>query len=268
MIIKWKWGGQSEKSDKQRLNAYWRQFIISLFTSNASPSGEHIHPCEGEAMTTSTKAPALPETSGTSRAPVTRKFTVEEYYRMAEVGILQPDERLELIDGEIIIMAPIGNPHATGVRRIERVFGRVLGDAVTISGQNPVLVGEHSTPQPDVAILRFREDDYSGKPPSAEDVLLLVEISDTTLAYDREVKVNLYAEANIPETWIMNLVEDCIESFTGPGPGGYSTHTIYRRGDRFSSSMLPDVEFAVDDLLPPAPAEENNEEQSVSPAQE
>ena len=91
-------------------------------------------------MTTPTKAPANSEQSEAAGIPNVRKFTVEEYYRMAEVGILRPDERVELIDGEIMLMAPIGNPHATGVRRVERVIGRAAGDEVTISGQNPVLV--------------------------------------------------------------------------------------------------------------------------------
>jgi Uma2 family endonuclease len=187
-------------------------------------------------------------------SPQRRKFTVDEYYRMAKVGILHPDERVELIDGAIVLMAPIGNPHATGVRRIERVFSQVAGDAVTISGQNPVHLHEHSNPQPDVAILRYRGDDYSGKPPSAEDVLLVIEVSDSTLTYDRDVKLNHYAQANIPETWLMNLVDDCIEGFTQPGPDGYAQHTIYRRGDTISPSTLPDVEFAVNDLLPPVDA--------------
>ena len=200
-------------------------------------------------MTTPAKAPARPVPKLECN---TRKFTVEEYYRMAEVGILRPDERVELINGEVIVMAPIGNPHATGVRRIERVFSQTAGSSVTISGQNPVLIGERSTPQPDVAILRYREDDYFGKLPSAEDVLLVIEVSDTSLAYDRNVKVNLYAQANIPETWITNLPEDCIEAFTGPGPNGYTQHTIYQRGDRIAPSTLPGVEFAVEDLLPPA----------------
>ncbi|MCY4366421.1 MAG: Uma2 family endonuclease [Chloroflexi bacterium] len=213
-------------------------------------------------MTTPTKTPAQTAKSEAKEFPKTRKFTVGEYYRMAEVGILHPDERVELICGEIVLMAPIGNPHATGVRRIERFFSRALGDAVTISGQNPVLVGEHSTPQPDIAVLLFREDDYSGKSPSSEDVLLLVEVSDSTLAYDREVKLSLYAQASIPETWIMNLVDDCIESFTEPGPDGYSRNTVYRRGDRIAPSTVADVEFEVEDLLPPVPLSTDSEIQN------
>ena len=209
-------------------------------------------------MTTPTKVPAAPapvESPHSSPSPERRKFTVDEYYRMAEVGILHPDERVELINGEILVMSPIGNPHASGVRRLERVVGRAVGDAATISGQNPVRLGNYSDLQPDVTVLRYREDDYFGKPPAAEDILLVIEVSDSSLAYDRGTKANMYAAANVPETWVMNLVEDCIESFTGPGPEGYSNHTIYRRGDTISPSALPDVEFAVDDLLPPAPEE-------------
>ena len=210
-------------------------------------------------MTTPTKTPTQPaqtETAGISKSvstsPEHRKFTVDEYYRMAEVGILRPDERVELIDGEIILMAPMGNPHATGVRRLERVWHDTAGNAVTVSGQCPIRLSEYADPEPDVAILRYREDDYSGKPPSADDVLLIIEVSDTTLAYDRDVKAVLYAQANIPETWVMNLSDDCIESFTEPSSEGYSRHTVYQRGDRISPSTISGVEFAVEDLLPPA----------------
>lgn len=121
-------------------------------------------------------------------------------------------------------------------------------------------MNEGSDPQPDVAILRYREDDYTGKLPAAEDVLLLIEVSDSTLAYDRGTKLNLYAQANIPETWLMNLPEDCIEAYTQPGPDGYAQHAIHRRGDTISPSTLPDVRLAVDDLLPPAPAEPESQE--------
>ena len=208
-------------------------------------------------MTTPTKAPPQPAQMETLAPPETRKFTVEEYYRMADVGILQPDEKVELINGEIIVMSPMGNPHATGVRRLERVWHNAVGNAAIVSGQCPIRLGEYADLEPDVAILRYREDDYAGKPPGGEDVLLIIEVSETSLAYDRGTKADIYARFNIPETWVMNLPEDCIESFTGPGPNGYANHTIYRRGDRISPSTLPDVEFAVEDLLPPMVSESN-----------
>ena len=205
-------------------------------------------------MTTPTKAPPKPAPAETQYSPETRKFSVEEYYRMAEVGILHPDERVELIDGAIIVMAPMGNPHATAVRRLERVWHNAAGNAVTVSGQCPIRLGEYADLEPDVAILRYREDDYYGKPPSAEDVLLAIEVSDSTLDYDRGTKADIYARFDVPETWIMNLPGDCIEGFSEPGLDGYAKHTVYRRGDKISPVSLPDVEFAVDDLLPPADA--------------
>ena len=202
-------------------------------------------------MTTPTKAPPKPAETETLAPPETRKFTVDEYYRMAEAGILYPDERVELIEGEIIVMAPMGHLHIGTVNRWNRFFGEQARRRYTVQIQSAIRLGAHSQPEPDVAILRFREDDYLSGMASPADVFLVVEISDTTLDSDRQVKVLLYAQANIPETWLMNLVEDCIESFTGPGPEGYANHTIYRRGDRISPSTLPDVEFAVEDLLPP-----------------
>ena len=201
-------------------------------------------------MATPTKAPAQP-------APKverdTRKFTVEEYYRMAEVGILHPDERVELICGEIILMPPIGPLHNSSADRSTYHFSQQNGGRYIVRSQGSVRIDEGSEPQPDIALLRFRDDFYAHAQPGPADILLVIEIAHSTLAYDRNTKVNLYAAAKIPETWIMNLVEDCIESFTGPDPNGYANHVIYRRGDRITPEALPDVEFAVEDLLPPVP---------------
>ena len=210
-------------------------------------------------MTTPTKAPIQPaptESPGTAKSPERRKFTVDEYYRMAEVGILHPDERVELIDGEIVLMAPIGPLHLWSVNRWNLVFAQLVVDGrVVVQIQNPILLGDNSQPEPDVALLTPESQGNPATIPGPDSVFLAIEVSDTTLAYDRGTKVNLYAEASIPETWIMNLVEDCIEAFTQPGPDGYAQHAIYRRGDTISPSTLPDVEFAVEDLLPPAPEE-------------
>ena len=209
-------------------------------------------------MTTPTKAPAQPaptETPGAATSPMRRKFTVDEYYRMAEVGILRPDERVELIDGEIIRMVPIGEPHAVGVDNLTLPFAEIARGHFIVRVQGPIRLTSGSELNPDVVLLHLRQGNYINGHPGPDDVILVIEVSDTTLAYDRGEKLNLYAEANIPETWIMNLVEDCIESFTQPGPDGYAQHAIYRRGDTISPSTLPDVEFAVDDLLPPAPEE-------------
>jgi len=179
-----------------------------------------------------------------------RKFTVAEYYRMAEVGILDRDERVELIDGEIVVMAPMGERHANGVRRIDRVLHRVLGDAGIISVQCPLRLDDHSEPEPDIALLRFREDGYIAHPGPA-DVLVVMEVSDSTLDFDREVKSKRYAAAGIPEMWVMNLPGDCLDRLDQPGPAGYARHTVFRRGEKISPAALPDLAFAVADLLPP-----------------
>ena len=207
-------------------------------------------------MTTPTTAPAQPATKFECE---TRKFTVEEYYRMAEAGILHPDERLELICGEIVLMAPIGKPHAVGLRRVDRVLQRALEGVAIVSAQNPIHLGPYSEPEPVVAVLRLKVDEYLSEHPEPGDILLVVEIADTTLSQDKQVKTLLYAQASIPETWIMNLVDDCIETSTGPGPEGYANHTIYRRGDRIALSTLPEADFAVEDLLPPVVQKVANE---------
>ena len=215
-------------------------------------------------MTTPTKAPPQPAPAATLN---TRKFTVDEYYRLAEVGILQPDERVELVNGEILLMPLIGPLHAATVDHWTRIFMERASNRYTVRNQNPVRLGERSEPVPDLAILRYRERGYFGSHPRPEDTLLVIEVADSTLAYDRRTKAILYAQANIPETWIMNLPEECIESFTEPGPEGYAQRSVYRRGDRISPASLQDVEFAVDDLLPPVVEEQGTNEEGGTPTE-
>ena len=228
-----------------------------------NPATHKLETCQtskwGVTMTTSTKLPARPAETEAQEIPKSRKFTVDEYYRMAEVGILHPEERVELINGEIIAMAPIGPLHAETVEHWSNAIKERIPHPYIVRSQNPVTLGENLQPIPDLAIVRRRTGGYYGSHPEPDEIIVVIEVSDSSLAHDRDVKVPLYAQANIPETWLMNLVEDCIESFTGPGPNGYANHTIYRRGDRISPSTLPDVEFAVDDLLPPAPQAQDTE---------
>ena len=197
-------------------------------------------------------------TTAPVQAPVvsreTRKFTVEEYFRMVEAGILLEDERVELIEGEILLMPPISPGHIGGVTRNVRVFGSSANARYTLQIRGLVRLNEHSAPEPDITLLKFREDDYFFAHATPEDILLVVEVADSSLNYDREVKAHIYGRAGIPETWVLNLPEDCIERFTEPGPDGYAQHDILRRGDKVSPAALPDLELAVEDLLPPAVA--------------
>ena len=183
-----------------------------------------------------------------------RKFTVAEYYRMGEVGILHHTERVELIDGVIIVMSPIGSPHFSGVNRLNRVFAEQARGRYIVSVQNPVHLDDYGEPQPDLALLRPREDEYFNSHPGPGDTLLAVEVSDSTLAFDLRVKSQRYAAAGIPEMWVMNLPGDCLERLDEPGPEGYGRRTTFRRGDKISPAALPDLELAVEDLLPPRPA--------------
>ncbi len=202
--------------------------------------------------TTPVKAPAI--------VLETRKFTVAEYFRMVEAGVLQPRERVELIEGEILLMPPMGHPHRSGVTRYTRVFGRLAGERFSLMVQVPLRLDEHSAPEPDLALLKFREDDYLFHQEVPEDVLLVIEIADSSLTYDREIKAHVYGRAGIPEAWVVNLTGDCIERFREPGPNGYAQHTILRRGERVTPVSLPEIELAVADLLlPPTPAEPGQE---------
>ena len=150
-----------------------------------------------------------------------RQFTVEEYKRMIEVGILTKYDRVELIKGEIVQMAAIGRRHAACVNRLAELFIRRLGQVVTVGVQNPVELNDNSEPQPDLALLRRRADFYEAGHPKPENVLLLVEVADTTVESDREVKIPLYAMSNIPEVWLVNINERSLEVYREPAPNAY-----------------------------------------------
>ena len=178
-----------------------------------------------------------------------RLFTVDEYHRMAEAGILGEDDRVELIEGEIVEMTPIGSRHAAVVDRLNRLFSRRAGEHVIVRVQNPIRLGERSEPQPDVTLLRFREDFYASSHPGPEDVLLVVEVAETSAEYDRRVKVPLYARFGIPEAWLVDLEGEAVEVYRDPSPEGYRRAEILRRGSRLSPSSFPDLELSVDEIL-------------------
>lgn len=178
------------------------------------------------------------------------RFNVHDYYRMADAGILAEDDRVELIQGEIVHMAALGARHAGSVNKLDDFLRRgIPSGAAIISVRNPLRIGGYLEPQPDLLVLRFREDYYSRRHPEPTDVLLLIEVSDTSLAYDRGVKLPLYARAGIPEVWIASLVEDVIEQYTEPGADGYRSVARFARGDAIASLTLPSIALAVDDVL-------------------
>ena len=198
--------------------------------------------------------PPDPSAIGPAQTPEPRKFTVAEYYRMAEGGILGPEERVQLIEGEIIVMPPIGPGHAGKLLRSSHLFHGLAAGRFLVQTQNPLPLDDGSEPEPDVMLLRPRADYYDTAHPTPADTFLVIEVSDSTLEYDRRHKAHLYGRAGVAQTLVLNLPEDCIENFTEPGPQGYGRHTIHRRGDKIRLIALPDLELAVEDLLPPLPA--------------
>lgn len=176
-------------------------------------------------------------------------FTVESYHRLAELGILPRDARVELIDGQVLEMSPIGGPHASCVRRLLHRFGQRLPQGVMIDVQNPVVLDESNAPEPDLALLVFRPDGYPQQPRVA-DVFLLIEVADTSLAYDRDTKMPLYAAAGIPETWLVDLAGDAITVYRDPGPDGYRDVVTVVRGETLAPLRLRGVAVAVDEILP------------------
>jgi Uma2 family endonuclease len=188
----------------------------------------------------------------TQRAGGTRRrFSVDEYRRLAEVGILAEDDRVELIEGDIIEMSALGARHVACVARLNARLVPSVGDSAIILVQSPVQLGPQLEPEPDVAVVRYRRDYYSRALPTAEDVLLLVEAADTSLAYDRDVKLPLYARAGIPETWLVALNHDAIGLHTDPDPaeGRYRRVEWKHRGDVLTSVAVPSVAIAVETVL-------------------
>jgi len=182
-------------------------------------------------------------------ARATRRFTVDEYQRMGEAGILPEDERVELIEGEILTMAALGGPHVSCVIRLEAGFGRSAPGRFMVSTQNPVRLSSDSAPQPDVAILRVKPDFYAVGLPAPEDVLLLIEVADSSLGFDRGTKLPLYAAASIPDVWIVNLNADCVEVYRQPEGEHYREQRVYRRGETLTPVALPELAFPIASIL-------------------
>jgi Uma2 family endonuclease len=174
-------------------------------------------------------------------------FTVDTYQRLPALGVLPEDARVELIGGQVVEMSPIGDRHANCVRRLNRAFAPHTHVAV-IDVQNTLVLGEHDAPQPDVTVLKPRADAYRHHP-RPPDTLLVIEVADSSLAYDRDVKIPLYATAGIPEAWLVDLVADAISVYRAPGPDGYTDVFTVTRGETLRPLLLPGAAIVADDIL-------------------
>ena len=183
-----------------------------------------------------------------------RRFSIDEFARMGETGILDEDERVELIEGEIVEMSPIGPPHASVVARLNAILVTRLGGRVVLWPQNGLILrGQTSYLQPDIVLLRPQADYYRSANPEAPDVLLLIEVMDSSVAHDRRVKLPLYSRAGLAEVWLVDVTADTIEICRDPAGRRYRDRRMVTRGEQVSPLAFPDLVLDVVDLIgPPA----------------
>jgi Uma2 family endonuclease len=184
-----------------------------------------------------------PEVQGTPWA-----FTIADYERMHEIGLFK-DVRVELIDGEVIRMSPIGNPHAVIVNLFTAILVPLVANQAIVSVQNSVILNDFTAPQPDLVLFKYREDFYRKARPTLADVRLIIEVSDTTLAYDRQVKLPRYAQAGIPEVWITVVENATVERYSEPSGNQYATKQTFKRGQSVNILALPQITVSVDSIF-------------------
>jgi Uma2 family endonuclease len=176
-------------------------------------------------------------------------ISVDEYQRMGAAGVFLPAKRLELLEGEIYEMSPIGSPHAACVKFLSALLNRLFNAKFIVSAQDPIRLDDFSEPQPDVALLRWRDDFYRHAHPTPADVLLVIEVADSTVESDRSYKVPLYAKAGIREAWLVNLVEECVELYAEPEGDAYQTVRRFARGEVVPAHSIEHLNINVSDIL-------------------
>ncbi len=174
---------------------------------------------------------------------------VAEWQKMGEAGIFPPESRLELINGEIIEMAPISAPHASHSKRLNKLFSSLIQKSAIVAIQDPLQLSDLSEPQPDFMLLHPNSDFYYENHPTAKDVFLLIEVADSSLKFDQITKLRLYALHNIPEYWLLNVNDACIEVYRQPQEDSYAEKTTLRAGDKITLSQLKNISINVADML-------------------
>ncbi|SKB11872.1 conserved hypothetical protein [Planktothrix sp. PCC 11201] len=185
-----------------------------------------------------------------------KKFTIEDYHRLTKLGFLKKEDKVELIRGEIIEMAAKGTSHSVCETRLERELYKLIGEQATLRGQQPIILSSYSEPEPDRVIVKNRKDDYINGHPHTEDILLLIEISDSSLDYDQTTKLSVYAENNITDYWIFNLVDFCLECYRQPYQNlqekfGYRSKLIYLPNESVTLPCFPDLTLDLTKVFPP-----------------
>jgi Uma2 family endonuclease len=181
--------------------------------------------------------------------PTKHLTNLDEWRRLGEANIFPPGSRLELINGEILEMAPIGFNHAGHVIRLLNFFSPLVGNNALINSQNPLQLGDLSEPEPDFMLLKPNDNFYSSRHPNASDVLLLIEVADSSLTFDQNQKLRLYALHGIPEYWLLNLNDSCLEVYRKPNGEVYAEKTTLRAGDTIILSQLDKISIRMADIL-------------------
>lgn len=188
-----------------------------------------------------------------SQAPVKARsqylFSVDDYHQLLKAGILEPTDRIELIHGELTMMPPIGPEHSANTSNLVYCIAKRLSDKVRLRVSEPISIREHSEPQPDLAVVKAKADHYKSAHPAPKDVLLVIEVADSSADFDNTVKAKLYGKAGIPEYWIVETAEACVRVFTEPSKQGYRTIKEYHRGDKVKCGTVPELHLAVTELL-------------------
>jgi Uma2 family endonuclease len=182
-------------------------------------------------------------------AVIKKRFTADQYQRMGQVGILTERDRVELIDGDVVAMTPIGARHNACVTRTTRALVMAAGDDAFVQPQGSVRLDLYHEPEPDLVLLRPRGDFYASRLPGPEDILLVVEIADSSIDYDRDVKARIYAESGIPEYWLADLNANLVWRYSAPERGAFRSLEQYRRGQSMTPQLLPACVIPVDVLL-------------------
>lgn len=181
--------------------------------------------------------------------PHRRRLTAAEFEQMAAAGILHEDDHVELLDGELYQMAAMNGPHIACVARLNHAFVRAVGDRAIVIVQSSMRLSAMSEPEPDIVIARFREDFYHSGPPTPADIFLIIEVADTSLRHDRQVKLPLYAAAGVPETWIAGLPRRQVVAHREPGPEGYRQAVPLTRRGTLAPLALPDIQLGWEDFF-------------------
>jgi Uma2 family endonuclease len=185
-----------------------------------------------------------------------KRFTLDEYHRLTELGFFHEDEHIELINGEIIQMVAKGTAHETCLRKLLKILPKFIGDRATLQCQAPITLPPNSEPEPDFAIVKNRDDDYLESHPKPADVLLLMEVADSSLSYDQDVKIPLYAQAGISDYWIFNLFDNHLETYSEPyqdnqGKSGYLNKRIVLPNKVIALPCFPDLSLELNKVFPP-----------------